>query len=337
MNRFVKWCFRLVAGGILVHGAGACLRPERIAGGPADTALMVKLNGVSQYIEIHGQSEKNPVLLFIHGGPAWPATPMIRSRNADLFRDVTVVSWDQRNCGKSLTDTTVPLSVGLYVSDAHELTQYLKERFHRKKIFIAGHSWGSVIGVKLAQQYPDDYNAYIGMGQVVNLRRQDAVAREELVRLAREAGDTATVKLESQIPFTVESGYAGGWPDMIRHRIALAGYRINDHDTVYENRAIGQYEDYRSLDWLTPVMRDGAILYEELMAVDFTSITDFKIPVFLMAGRYDFNASQPVVAKWFESINAPQKKFIWFENSGHSPQWEEPALFAAQMRKICRR
>ena len=47
----------------------------------ADTSLMLQLNGLDQYVEIHGQSEKYPVLLFIHGGPSWPATPMIRSRS----------------------------------------------------------------------------------------------------------------------------------------------------------------------------------------------------------------------------------------------------------------
>jgi pimeloyl-ACP methyl ester carboxylesterase len=213
MNRFQKWCWRLVTAGILIHCAGACFRPVRLAGGPADTALMVTLNGTSQYIEIHGQ----------------------------------------------------------------------------------------------------------------------------LLLLAQAAGDTATLRLESEIPFSVESGYSGGWPDMIRHRIALVGYRINDHDTVYENRAIAQYEDYRSLDWLTPVMRDGARLYKELMEVDYTRETEFKIPVYLMAGRYDYNTSHPVVEKWFESIRAPQKEFIWFENSGHSPQWEEPTLFAERVKRICTR
>jgi pimeloyl-ACP methyl ester carboxylesterase len=303
----------------------------------ADTSLLLPLNGLDQYVEIHGNSDKNPVLLFIHGGPAWPATPMIRSGNQSLFEDVTVVCWDQRNCGKSATDTIVPLNLDLYIRDAHDLTQYLKSRFHTNKIFIAGHSWGSVIGINLIRLYPEDYAGYIGMGQVVDLKKGDSIAREVLQQKAKEAGDTATLNASLKIPFTVAQGYAGGWDDMISHRILLVKYRINDHDTVYENKAIGQYDDYKSLDWVTPVFRDGKKLYRELISTNFAPVTEFKVPVYLMAGRFDYNTSNPLVDAWFKTVSAPEKEFFWFENSGHSPQWEEPDLFAERIRKICLR
>jgi pimeloyl-ACP methyl ester carboxylesterase len=302
---------------------------------PADTSMMLSLNGLDQYVEIHGRSNKNPVLLFIHGGPSWPATPMIRSRNQSLFGDITVVCWDQRNCGKSRTDTTVALNLSLYIDDAHDLTQYLKTRFHTDKIFIAGHSWGSVIGLNLIRLFPDDYSGYIGMGQVIDLKKGDSIARDNLQRLAKEAGDSATLRSSREIPFTVSDGYSGGWDDMIRHRILLVKYRINDHDTIYENIAIGQYDDYKSLDWVTPVFRDGRILYLELIATNFNPVTEFNVPVYLMAGRYDYNTTNPLVDAWFKTIIAPKKEFFWFENSGHSPQWEEPELFAERVRMIC--
>ncbi len=302
----------------------------------ADTSLMLPLNGVDQYVEIHGKSTKNPVLLFIHGGPAWPATPMIRSRNQNLFEDITVVCWDQRNCGKSKSDTLVPLNIDLYISDAHELTQFLKSRFHTDKIYIAGHSWGSVIGLNLARKYPEDYAAYIGMGQVINLKKGDQIARDRMCQLAKEAGDEGTVKAEEAIPFDSEKGYTGGWNDMIKHRILMVKYRINDHDTIYENQAIAKYDDYKALDWVGPVFRDGNKLFSALMGTDFTRVTEFKIPMYIMAGRYDYNTANPLVAEWFKTISAPKKEFFWFENSGHSPQWEEPERFGEAVRKIVR-
>src|ERR1017187_533582 len=109
---------------------------------PIDTSFLLKVNGVGQYLEIKGASRTNPVLLFIHGGPSWPATPMIRKYNQDLTRDFVLVSWDQRNCGKSKTDSTAKLTPDLYVEDAHQVTQYLKKEFHANKIFVACHSWG---------------------------------------------------------------------------------------------------------------------------------------------------------------------------------------------------
>jgi pimeloyl-ACP methyl ester carboxylesterase len=320
---------------ILFITSPSCNRPSAAkAAVSADTSLMLCLNGVEQYIEIHGKSNKNPVLLFIHGGPAWPATPMIRSGNQRLFADVTVVSWDQRNCGKSVTDTLVQLSLGLYVRDAHDLTQYLKSRFHTRKIYLACHSWGSVIGLNLIRQFPEDYAGYIGMGQVVDLKRGDSIASAKLRQLAEKAGDSATLRASRAIPFSVAKGYTGGWDDMIRHRNLLVKYRINDHDTVYENQAISRYDDYKSLDWVTPVFRDGKKLYPELIGTDFTGVTEFKVPVWLMVGRFDYNTANPLVETWFKTLSAPAKELFWFENSGHSPQWEEPELFADRAKKI---
>src|SRR3984885_3420958 len=75
-----------------------------------DTSFLLPVNGVDQYLEIKGVSKTNPVLLFIHGGPSWPATPMIRKFNQNLTKDFVLVSWDQRNCGKSKNDSSAKLT-----------------------------------------------------------------------------------------------------------------------------------------------------------------------------------------------------------------------------------
>ncbi|MEA4926939.1 MAG: hypothetical protein VB084_16740 [Syntrophomonadaceae bacterium] len=54
------------------------------------------------------------------------------------------------------------LAVPKYVSDAHELTQLMKERFHQEKIYVLGLSWGTILGTKLVQPYPGDYYALLG-------------------------------------------------------------------------------------------------------------------------------------------------------------------------------
>ena len=143
-----------------------------------DTSFLLKVNGVEQYLEIKGASATKPVLLFIHGGPSWPATPMLRKYNQDLTKDFVLVSWDQRNCGKSKSDSTATLTTDLYVEDAHQVTQFLKKQFQAKKIFIACHSWGTIVGTYLVLKYPEDYSAYIGIGQFVNPNKSEAIALE---------------------------------------------------------------------------------------------------------------------------------------------------------------
>ena len=53
------------------------------------------------------------------------------------------------------------------------LTQLLRARFHQDKIYVFGLSWGSILGIKLVQQHPDLFAAYIGNGQMVNTTEND--------------------------------------------------------------------------------------------------------------------------------------------------------------------
>jgi len=55
------------------------------------------------------------------------------------------------------------------LSDAHELTQYLRQRFAQKKVFLVGHSFGTILGMFLIKRYPEDYFAFAGIGQVVDI------------------------------------------------------------------------------------------------------------------------------------------------------------------------
>ena len=123
---------------------------------PVQEKTFVELGGEKQYVEMTGSSDQLPVLLFLHGGPGWPQTPHLRYFNADLTEEMILVSWDQAGCGQSYIHNQNPksLSPESLVNDAHELTQYLKKKFNKEKIFLVGFSYGSVIGLKLAEKYP---------------------------------------------------------------------------------------------------------------------------------------------------------------------------------------
>lgn len=62
----------------------------------------VDLGGITQWLLIRGKGHRNPLLLWLHGGPGMPTMPYAhRFDTRELLEHVTVVHWDQRGVGKS--------------------------------------------------------------------------------------------------------------------------------------------------------------------------------------------------------------------------------------------
>ncbi len=333
-KRFVP-AFIVLASALAAQALEAQSLPQTLG---ADTSYYVTLGGVDQYIELRGASRELPALLYLHGGPCMPATPFLRFYQVELAQSFIVVSWDQRGCGRSAAADPRPPEMTLerHVEDAHELSLYIKETLGKERILLVGHSWGSVLGLELAQRYPEDYLAYVGVGQVVDLREGERLSRAELLARARSRGDTATVQAVEANRFSRDDGYAAGLQGFLTHRRFLWTYGMMDHDPSAMLRAIAAAEGYSNDvgEWMAAALHVQAALYDELMAIDFTEQTEFQVPVFFFAGRHDYNTPGQLAARYLEAIEAPAKGCIWFENSGHSPPWEEPDAFRARLLEV---
>ncbi len=68
-------------------------------------------------------------------------------------------------------------------------------------------------------------------------------------------------------------------------------------------------------------------LWSEFSQLDLTAYQSFSMPVFFLLGRYDRQVPSTLTASYFESIDAPCKRLIWFERSGHNPPFEEAETF----------
>lgn len=60
-----------------------------------------KIGGVEQWLNVRGQGRDNPMILFVHGGPAAPVTPTVWQFQRPIEEYFTVANWDQRASGKS--------------------------------------------------------------------------------------------------------------------------------------------------------------------------------------------------------------------------------------------
>src|SRR5690606_8881641 len=131
----------------------------------------IELGGFKLVVRIAGDDVANPILLLLHGGPGFTEMALFAEYNKDLEKEFIVVNWDQRGAGLSyapnIPDSTMTLEQ--FINDAHELVTWLKTTYKKEKIYVLGHSWGSVLGVNLVQRYPEDFYAYVGVGQGVNM------------------------------------------------------------------------------------------------------------------------------------------------------------------------
>ncbi|MEQ0488913.1 alpha/beta fold hydrolase [Anaerococcus murdochii] len=107
----------------------------------------------------------------MHGGPG-SATSEIDNAFTRKWADIfTVVTWDQRNCGKSYdkNQNNIKLTREIFMEDGKEMTEFLRKYLGVDKKSILSHSRGSLYGANLVQAYPNYYNLYIGTGQIVDI------------------------------------------------------------------------------------------------------------------------------------------------------------------------
>jgi alpha/beta hydrolase family protein len=147
----------------------------------------VPVNNTLQWILSRSESATNPVVLFVHGGPGTSWLTLMRKNTQPLEKYFTVVNWDQRRAGKSFAagHDDAEMTIGAFVDDLIALSSDLARRFHKNKILLVGHSWGSVIGVIAASRRPDLFSAYIGIGQ---MSRMASITRARVERLASYSG-----------------------------------------------------------------------------------------------------------------------------------------------------
>jgi pimeloyl-ACP methyl ester carboxylesterase len=300
-----------------------------------DEAKAVEIGGIRQWITVRGRDRRNPIRLVIHGGPAAPELPNRYLFEAPWLDYFTVVEWDQRGAGKTygLNDpakVAPTLTKARMVDDAEELVAYLRATYAKKKIFVMAHSWGTVLGLSLAERRPDWLYAYIGVGQIIDMRAGEKAGYDWVLGRARAAGDAAAVKeLTAIAPYPEPDG---ALPldkiDVERRWSVRYGGLTHGRNTydVWEN-AERISPDYSEADFKAIDAGSGfsfPALLPQLAATDFTRLTQLRCPLIIFAGRYDYTTPAEPVKRWYDRLSAPSKRFVWFENSAHMMYEEEP-------------
>lgn len=161
----------------------------RTADGVQEAAYL-PIGGIEQYIRVRGRSRANPVLLVLHGGPGSTLGATACRWQGALEAAFTVVHWDQRGSGNTYyrDPAAPPPTVERLLSDLDELVDALRARYGRDRLFLLGHSWGSLLGGLYALRRPEKLSAWLPVSQMVDFKRSEQVSAAEAIRRAREAG-----------------------------------------------------------------------------------------------------------------------------------------------------
>jgi len=300
-----------------------------------DTSVAVPINGAKQWITVRGRDSRNPILLFIHGGPAAPEMPTswtFQNGWEDFF---TVVQWDQRGAGKTYTANdpakiAPTLTVAQMEQDTDAMARYLRSTYHRNKIFVLGHSWGSFLGLSLARRHPEWLYAYVGIGQMIDTAASERLDYDATLKKAEAAHNAEAVKaLKAIAPFVGPDGSLSLAKVNIERKwsVVYGGLTYGRSSYGYYYDAAQLSPDYTDAD-VAAIDKGSALSLPHFVKgfgdVNFTNVTDFRCPIVVFQGRHDETTSSAVVARWFPRVHAPYKKLVWFENSAHMVQIEEP-------------
>jgi pimeloyl-ACP methyl ester carboxylesterase len=296
----------------------------------------VPIGDHQQAMMIRGRSVDNPVLLYLAGGPGGTDLGAMRA-DVGLEQHFVVVTWEQRGTGKSYSalDPAETLTLEQMVDDTIEVTNYLRRRFDESRIYLVGNSWGTLLGVLAVQRHPELYHAYVGTGQMVSPRQTDLMFYEDTLAWAERTGNDeliATLRQSGPPPYDNLLDYEPA----ISHEHDWNPYpELDTGKEMPFNLFVPENTFMDKINGMRAFLDTFSILYPQLQGVDFRNdVPNLDVPVYLVIGAHETRGRAVLVQEWFEVLDAPSKKMITFEHSGHRPPFEEPAAFASLMAGI---
>lgn len=332
----VLFCMFIIVGALLLCSPGKPIpfldKNGMPLAGSISEKIYVNINGVKMGMFIKSKNVNNPVLLYLHGG--MPLYFLTKKYPTGLEDDFTVVWWDQRGSGLSYNSGIKPETITLeqMISDTKEVTNYLRKRFGKEKIYLMGHSGGSFLGIKVAERAPELYFAYIGVAQISHQLQSEKLAYEYMLKKFVEKKDSRMVRKLKATDVTL----ADGTPDAY---LALRdeGMHSLGVGTTHDMKSVitgvflpsltnREYTLPEKINMWRGKSRSGVSwLWKDIIDTDLSKqAIKIDIPVYFFQGIYDYTVSYALTKEFFNTLQAPVKVFYTFEKSAHTPFFEEP-------------
>ncbi|NLJ42447.1 MAG: alpha/beta hydrolase [Bacteroidales bacterium] len=302
--------------------------------------VYLTIGGVRQGMFIRGKDPSNPVLLYVHGGPSFSEFFLIEKYPSGIENYFTVCYWEQRGGGLSFSPqlSKESLTLDQLASDAIEVTNYLRGRFKKEKIFVMAHSGGTAFAIQAVAKYPDLFHAYIGVSQITRQAESEKLAYKYMTDKFSAAGNSRMVNEFKKYPVLEDDCFLLPFfnsvlRDKSMHELGIGTMRNMKSIIkgvfypVWTCRAYTLREKFNI--WRSKLFFiNKSRLRKQILESDIPSIvTRLEIPVYFISGRHDLTVNHDLSEDYLLKLDAPKKRFFTFENSAHSPMYEEPEKF----------
>lgn len=278
------------------------------SGQALDTAFSIPIGGIRQWVSMKSADKRNPVMLFLHGGPGNSVISYSDKFTGTLQKHFVVVNWDQRESGKTaeLNPSPEPLRVDLMTKDAIEVIEYLQKMFGVDKIYLMGHSWGGFLGLEIVAQRPELLKAYIAICPMIYQAESERMALARMVEKAMAEKNTQATKELSTVSIPFASG-----EQLYFHRkwlLHYAGSRQPSKQMVLS----------WSVKWLS--------LFNNASSINFLdTLPEVRCPIYFFVGGRDYQTSTKLTMDFYKKVKAPDKQIFIFESTAHNLPTAEPA------------
>lgn len=302
--------------------------------------IFLDINGAKQGMFLECDNTEKPVLLYLHGGPGSPDIAFNDKYPTGLEEFFAVCWWEQRGSCLSYSSKIKPEEMTLeqMIADTVAVTNYLRNRFGKEKIYVMGHSWGSFLGVLTIDRYPELYHAYIGVGQVVNQDRSERLAYTYMLEEFEKRNNKKMLKRLRKYPID-DGGEIGmkylGVRSIGMNKLGIGLMRCMTSSVECVKVVLGnkRYTLGEKLKFAKGSLFSLKHLWDNVLLTDMIKqVPNLQIPVFILQGKYDYQVSYEIAREYVTALNAPVKGFYTFENSAHSPCFEEPEKMCDIMR-----
>lgn len=309
---------------------------------PAEGMNIIKnvdIGKIKQTILIQSYDSSNPVMLFLHGGPSMPM-PGVSSRGKDytvvsnikeLVKHFTVVFWDQRGTGKSY-HKDIPqntMNFEQFIEDANEMVDYLKSEFKVEKVHLVAHSFGTLIGVYLVNQYPNKFFSYTGLSQIISWTENDKLSYEWIKNEAVKRKDRKALKELEEVgdpPYT----------DSYQQWGVLRKYQMKYNSMIYSDDNIkhpGLFKitldmlfskDYSIKDVVNSFYKGFKLIYSDEFIKSIPTINvkehvkEIKVPTTFIHGKKDVHVHFELLEDFLKGVSHKDKaECILLDHSSH--------------------